>query len=340
MEAHSLDVHTGRLSIKSTGALDLVLKSDLTSWIVNKPAAQLTPEDQELARELIKDPEEAKKLVQIFDSQIKIQSRYLKLNSGVVERWSADQIPELSFSGQIENPKEFAVETDRNFGQLLIEVQEEGSQGTWPLVVLPGKPAIFTLESSSALSWLGLLWMGIVHILPLGFDHILFITCLYLLSQSTIQVVKQLSLFTVAHTITLGLGASGLVQLNPKWVEPIIALSIVLMALEVFFVYRNGYDNRKNKSYLSLMIFGFGLFHGLGFAGVFSELNLSSDRFLKALLTFNVGVELGQIAVVVFAFLALGWTKQKDGLLQRRVGMATASGVAAIGLFWTIQRIL
>ncbi|NVK14218.1 MAG: HupE/UreJ family protein, partial [Rhodobacteraceae bacterium] len=140
--------------------------------------------------------------------------------------------------------------------------------------------------------------VGFTHILPKGLDHILFVLGLFFLSPRVKPLLLQVSLFTVAHTITLALGALGMVNVNPAIVEPLIALSIVFVAVENIFA-------RKLHTWRSFVIFGFGLLHGLGFASVLGEFGLPENQFLPALIGFNVGVEFGQLAVIAAAYLGV-----------------------------------
>ena len=141
--------------------------------------------------------------------------------------------------------------------------------------------------------------IGIEHLL-LGFDHILFVIMLLYLVRSSWQILKVVTSFTIAHSLTLALSALELVQLSSAPVEAVIAGSIVLLA----------YENLQNKGSVSktfpvLIAFGFGLLHGLGFAGAVAEIGLPEESQLIALLLFNIGIELGQLAIIAFVLLLL-----------------------------------
>src|SRR5205823_5104476 len=125
------------------------------------------------------------------------------------------------------------------------------------------------------------------HIVPGGLDHILFVLGIFLLSMKVKPVLAQVTAFTLAHSITLGLTIYGLVSVSPRVVEPMIALSIAYVAIE------NIATTALRPSRVAI-VFAFGLLHGMGFAGVLKELGLPRAEFLTALVTFNVGVELGQ----------------------------------------------
>ncbi len=172
---------------------------------------------------------------------------------------------------------------------------------------------------------IGHVWTGVVHIVPLGWDHILFVVALTLGSLGRWRrLVPELSAFTVAHTFTLALGSLEIVQLAPAVVEPLIALSIAAVALEHVF------DLQKASVRYGLVAF-FGLLHGLGFAGALLGLGFSGGSFLLFLASFNIGVELGQLAVVG-ATLAGFWCLARWPKVLKVAPRALALVIAACGL--------
>lgn len=177
------------------------------------------------------------------------------------------------------------------------------------------------------------LLLGFEHIIPKGIDHILFVLGLFLLSWRIRPVVAQVTAFTLAHTITLGLTIYGFVSLPASIVEPLIALSIVYIAVE-------NLTTQKLSPWRIALVFAFGLLHGMGFAGVLGELGLPRAHFALALVTFNVGVELGQLAVLLVAFaVVVSWARHRSWYRQAIVVPASLL-IAAIGAFWTIQRLM
>jgi hypothetical protein len=175
------------------------------------------------------------------------------------------------------------------------------------------------------------LQLGFTHIIPLGFDHILFILSLFLLSPKLKTIIWQATAFTVAHSITLGLAMYGIVAAPSHIVEPIIALSIMFVAAENIIT-------DKLKSSRILIVFIFGLIHGLGFAGVLKDLGLPQREFVNALISFNIGVELGQVSIILAAWFLFGkWFNQKPWYRTRIVNPLSAV-IAAIALYWTIER--
>jgi hypothetical protein len=175
------------------------------------------------------------------------------------------------------------------------------------------------------------LWLGYEHILPLGLDHILFVLGLYLLNTAWRPLLVQVTAFTAAHTLTLGLSTYGVVGLSPAIVEPLIALSIAWVAFE-------NVATSELKPWRPALVFGFGLLHGLGFAGVLSRLGLPRDQYLTALLSFNAGVELGQLTVILLAFAALGWFHRRPWY-RARIAVPLSIAIGLIGLYWAVQRV-
>ncbi len=189
----------------------------------------------------------------------------------------------------------------------------------------------FSRLSRTEVGW-EYLKLGFEHILPLGLDHILFVLSLYLLEPRLKPVLVQATAFTVAHSITLGLASQGLIYAPPTIVEPLIALSIVFVAVENLLV-------RQLNRWRIVIVFAFGLIHGLGFAGVLGELGLPSNQFFSALLAFNVGVELGQIAVILLAWAAIGrWTADKPWY-HARVVVPACGAIALVAAWWTVERL-
>jgi hypothetical protein len=174
--------------------------------------------------------------------------------------------------------------------------------------------------------------LGYTHILPKGVDHILFVIGIFLLSPRWKTMVLQVTAFTIAHSITLALSIYGVVSLPSRVVEPLIALSIAYVAVENLFT-------RELKPWRLALVFMFGLLHGLGFAGVLQDLGLPRDEFVTALVTFNLGVEAGQLTVIAAALLAV-FPFMKKGWYHQRVVIPASLLIAAIGLYWTLVRVV
>jgi hydrogenase/urease accessory protein HupE len=172
--------------------------------------------------------------------------------------------------------------------------------------------------------------LGFTHILPRGLDHILFVVGLFLLSTRVRQLLIQVSAFTLAHSITLGLCLYGLVSLPGRIVEPLIALSVAYVGVENLFTSRL-------QPWRVFVVFAFGLLHGLGFAEALADLHLARADMLSTLVSFNLGVELGQLAVIGMAATAL-YLALRAEWRPAAVRLASA-GVGIMGIVWTIQRV-
>ena len=177
--------------------------------------------------------------------------------------------------------------------------------------------------------------IGVEHLI-FGLDHVLFVVCLFFLARSPGTIFKTITAFTIAHSITLGLSVLELVSLPRGPIEAIIALSIVFLCRELLLP-----EERRSKLTARLpwmMAFAFGLMHGFGFAGVLGDIGLPQQQLIPALLLFNIGIEIGQIALI----LALSTTNiLAQHLLDSRAELAQRALVCGIGGFaayWTIER--
>lgn len=174
--------------------------------------------------------------------------------------------------------------------------------------------------------------LGITHVLPLGLDHILFILSLYLLNPSWRSILMQCSVFTVAHSITLGLTTAGFITPDTMVVETLIAASILYAAVENILCSRL-------SPFRILVIFLFGLIHGMGFAGALKEIGIPKSDYLLSLISFNIGVETGQLSVVLIVWLCMGaWFSQKEWYRARIV--IPASGIiGCVAVYWIFDRL-
>jgi len=208
---------------------------------------------------------------------------------------------------------------------------------SWVRRLTPQEPsaAIPTRQSGWSVAWL-YLKLGIEHIL-LGLDHLLFVLALLLITRGTWLLIKTVTAFTVAHSITLALATLGYVHVPSAPVEALIALSIVFVAVEIVRLWqgREGLTARAPW----VVAFTFGLLHGLGFAGALSEVGLPAGHIPVALLFFNLGVEIGQllfIAVILCLFtliprVRISWPRWAD--------LAVPYAIGSIAMFWVIERV-
>lgn len=213
---------------------------------------------------------------------------------------------------------------------------------TSPVITLAGGDA-----QSGWQAFVSYIPVGFDHILPQGLDHILFVLGLFLLSTRLGPLLWQVSAFTLAHTVTLALGALGLVNVPGSIVEPLIAASIIYVAVENIF--GDGLSRWR-----PLVVFGFGLLHGLGFASVLGDFGLPEAQFIPALIGFNVGVEVGQLTVIAMAAVLI-WLAVRAAakaplesdqtavrsypVMFRAVSVTGSLLIAIIGLWWVIERV-
>ncbi len=172
---------------------------------------------------------------------------------------------------------------------------------------------------------------GIHHIL-IGPDHLLFLVGLLLLGGTIRQLALVVTSFTIAHSITLSLAALNLVSPPARIIEPAIALSIVYVGADNLLV-REGRDVR------AWIAFAFGFIHGFGFANVLREMDLPARALGWSLFSFNVGVEIGQLMVVVVVASVLAWLRGRSEALGRQLAFAGSIVVIAAGTFWFVQRV-
>ena len=173
---------------------------------------------------------------------------------------------------------------------------------------------------------------GFTHVIPLGLDHILFVLGVFLMTRKGKPLLLQISAFTVAHTLTLWLASAGMVRVPASIVEPVIAASIVAIALENIF-------HQRYTHWRLLVVFVFGLIHGLGFAGVMSTRLDSTSSLIVGLLGINVGVELGQLAVILIALMAT-WRISSASGYRKFVVIPGSILIALAGVWWVIERTL
>ncbi len=174
--------------------------------------------------------------------------------------------------------------------------------------------------------------LGYKHILPKGMDHILFIFGLFLFSTAIRPLLWQITMFTIAHTITLGLAMNGIFNLPEQVVQPLIALSIVYVGIENIF-------NKGLKKSRLVLVFAFGLLHGLGFASMLADFGMPENAFATGLISFNVGVELGQLSILLGAYLLVGLFFGKRDWYKALVVNPASLVISLIAFYWFIDRL-
>ena len=191
----------------------------------------------------------------------------------------------------------------------------------------------YALEKSPVHEVVGYyLKLGFQHIIPNGFDHILFVAGLCLLSAKVKTILWQATAFTVAHSITLALSMKNIIVAPPAIVEPIIALSIMFVAVENILL-------KELKPWRIVIVFLFGLIHGMGFASSLNEIGLPPGKFYTSILSFNIGVELGQMAVITAIFSLIIIPLRKKISYRKLIVYPLSSIIAIVAFYWTIERV-
>ncbi|MBS0563856.1 MAG: HupE/UreJ family protein [Proteobacteria bacterium] len=308
-----------------------------------------SPNAQEYNRLRALPPEELKKAYEQFQPEFLAGLRFLVDGKPVPAKLVSVQFADVGdltkvrktnfeFQGDLPpGATTFAFGWEPKFGKVLlrtiapharslhIEMIEKG--GTSQPIVIDNVKSRTTIDMV-----VDFISVGYQHILPEGLDHILFVTGIFLLSTRMKPILMQVTAFTVAHTLTLGLGTAGIVNVPREIVEPLIAASIVYVAVENIL-------SPNLSPWRPAVVFCFGLLHGLGFASALRDFNLANEDFLVGLLSFNVGVELGQLTIIAICFALVGiWFGEKPWYRQRVV-IPGSLVIAAIGAFWFFQRV-
>ena len=352
--AHAHKVRPAIIDVEffSNGQYNLTIKTNLEAFI-----AQIGPEHEET-----KDSPQAAQyeaLRALAPDQLRAQfapfsaSWRSKISFGFDDKHVAPEINEISIpvigdkalaristltlSGRVPlraKQFRFAIADVRT---AILRVKRAGIDGLVTALLKNGDPSASVplkgvVETSFWRTFADYTGLGFEHILPKGLDHILFVLGLYLLNTSLRPLLVQITAFTLAHSITLGLGLYGIINISSAIVEPLIAISIVYVAVENLVT-------SKLHVWRPVVVFMFGLLHGLGFASVLTEIGLPRADFVTGLIAFNVGIELGQLSVIAVAFLLTGlWFRNKSWYRQRIVWPFSAV-IALIGIYWTIERV-
>lgn len=225
---------------------------------------------------------------------------------------------------------------DKKFGPLVMR-QTGGGDDAYTAFLRNGDasealPRIGVATEGGLSVFIRYIGIGFEHILPLGLDHILFVLGLYFLSPRIKPLILQVTTFTLAHTVTLALGILGIVTIAPEIVEPLIAASIVYVAVENLI-------STEMKPWRLAIVFAFGLLHGLGFASVLGDFGLQSGQFISSLIGFNIGVELGQLAVIAIAFLLVGTWFGGKSWYRPYISNPASILIGLVGAYWFVERV-
>lgn len=287
---------------------------------------------------------EFQKFEKSFLGNLKLQRNDIKLGRQV----TAVVIPEIgdtdlprdslvTVSGTLPNSaKSMNFGWDATFGSIVIRTAEEEGDDAYSAFLQNGDSSAeitiagITVQSAWSV-FANYITVGFEHIVPLGLDHILFVIGLFLLSAAIRPLLVQVTSFTLAHTITLALGLFGVLVVPASLVEPLIAISIVYVAVENILF-------KGMTKWRPLLVFAFGLLHGLGFAGVLSEFGLPNGNYVAGLLGFNLGVEFGQLAVIALCFIFVGFWFGKKPWYRKVVVVPGSLAIALMGAYWVIER--
>ena len=241
----------------------------------------------------------------------------------------------LSIGFEIKD-KSFTIQFEKELGPVVIrhfeDLSKESVLFTTYLQPAERSSLISQQTRSSALSTtIEYLVLGIEHIVPKGLDHILFIIGIFFYAIKFKPLLLQVTMFTVAHSITLILGSFNLIFIPATIVEPLIALSISYVAIENIF-------QRHSTLLRYLIIFIFGLIHGLGFAFVLGDIGLNTSQLVLSLISFNIGVEIAQIAIIILASIIF-IIPSRQGWYRTFLQIPISIIISMIGLYWFIERV-
>ena len=256
-----------------------------------------------------------------------------------IEEIDNPDIPRLGtihFFVETSGEKSFTFRASKKLGDIIL--RQEGVEGGVSQYLISGEKSVVIssgkLEARTKFNiFVDYILAGFYHILPKGVDHILFVMGLLFLTPKIPPLVMQISIFTLAHTITLAMSSLGLFTVAAGVVEPLIALSIVYIA------YENIFRSQLTK-YRIITIFLFGLLHGLGFASVLKTFGLPEENFILALLGFNIGVELGQITIVLLGFIILANIFKSINQFRVYITLPGSFFIGVFGLWWMLERLL
>jgi uncharacterized membrane protein len=175
--------------------------------------------------------------------------------------------------------------------------------------------------------------LGFEHIIPTGADHILFVAGLCLLSTKIKTIIWQATAFTIAHSVTLALSMKNIIMAPAAVVEPIIALSIMFVAIENILA-------KKLSPFRILVVFAFGLIHGMGFASSLNEIGLPPGKFYTSIIAFNAGVEIGQVTVIAAMFLLIINRFKNKPWYRKRIVYGLSAIITLIAFYWTVERVI
>ena len=271
--------------------------------------------------------------INIGDETIPLSLRNVETFQEINDEFPRDTALSIGFEIKDES---FTIQFEKELGPVVIrhfeDLSKESVLFTTYLQPAERSSLISQQTRSSALSTtIEYLVLGIEHIVPKGLDHILFIIGIFFYAIKFKPLLLQVTMFTVAHSITLILASFNLIFIPATIVEPLIALSISYVAIENIF-------QRRSTLLRYLIIFIFGLIHGLGFAFVLGDIGLNTGQLVLSLISFNIGVEIAQIAIIILAsiiFIIPSRQSWYRAFLQIPISII----ISMIGLYWFIERV-
>ena len=261
---------------------------------------------------------------------------FSKIDTEDIDNTEVSRLSNIYFFVENQEMKPVTFQASRILGEIIF--RQTGVENGVTQFLFPGeKSQVISAKNGKPLDWidtfLDYIPVGFAHILPKGLDHILFVFGLLFLTPKVYPLLIQVSIFTLAHTITLAISSLKIIDISSAIIEPLIAASIIYVAIENFF-------NSSLTKYRSIIIFFFGLLHGLGFASVLSSFGLPGTNFIWALVGFNVGVEIGQLTIILaFYAIFIYWIKTKN-YYRKYISIPGSLIIALFGTFWFLERTL
>ena len=258
---------------------------------------------------------------------------FSKIDTEDIDNTEVSRLSNIYFFVENQEMKPITFQASRTLGEIIFR-QTGIENGVTQFLLSGEKSQVISAKTGKPLGWintfLDYIPVGFAHILPKGLDHILFVLGLLFLTPKFYPLLIQVSIFTLAHTITLAISSLKIVDISTEIIEPLIAASIIYVAVENFF-------NTSLTKYRSIVIFVFGLLHGLGFASVLSSFGLPGTNFIWALIGFNIGVEIGQITIILaFYAIFIFWINTKN--YRKYISIPGSLIIALFGTFWLLER--
>ncbi len=282
-----------------------------------------------------------------FSKKINIQSNSQLLDLNLIEV-DVEVEPNLEFTRdtilkvQTKIDKDFVIFFDGSLGSVVVRQFEDFTKNKvlFAEFLQPGETSPVLSNNTSSSFWetaLEYLFVGVEHIVPKGLDHILFILGLFFYSIKLKPLLMQVTMFTLAHSFTLVLATFNFIFIPASIVEPLIALSISYVAFENIFSKKLKF-NKYNSLTRYFIIFVFGLIHGLGFAFVLGDIGLDSGQLILSLISFNIGVELAQIGIIIVMFFLM-YIPSKRIWYKQFIQFPLSALIGLIGFYWFVERV-